>query len=147
MQHGLALPHKDVATAIEKVWASASAAPAIKLAFEFPVLTAARSSEVRPAMWAEIDTAGRVWTTSAMRMKAKREQRVPLCRRALETLGAARTLDDGKSLVFPMPGGKPPSASTLPKMLQRHRTAAVADGFRLQTSAAFRSMFVAFFDW
>ena len=35
-------------------------------------------------------------------MKAKREHRVPLCERALEILEAARTLGDGKSLVFPM---------------------------------------------
>ena len=84
VQHRLALPHKDVAAAVETARASGSAAPAIKLAFEFLVLTAARSGEVRPATWAEIDTAGRVWTISAARMKAKREHRVPLCRRARE---------------------------------------------------------------
>ena len=132
VQHRLALPHKDVAAAIETVRASASAsaAPAVKLAFEFLVLTAARSSEVRLATWDEIDMAGRVWTISAARMKAKREHRVPLCRRAVEILDAARTLGDGKSLVFPMRSGKPISMSTLPKMLQYHGIAAVAHGFR-----------------
>ena len=35
---------------------SAPAAPAVKLAFEFLVLTAARSGEVRLATWAEMDT-------------------------------------------------------------------------------------------
>ena len=44
--HRLALPHKDVAAAIETVRAG-SAQPAVKLAFEFLVLTAARSGEVR----------------------------------------------------------------------------------------------------
>ena len=87
--HRLALPHKDVAAAVETVRASASAAPAVKLAFEFLVLTAARSGEVRLATWDEIDTAGRVWTIAAARMKAKREHRVPLSRRALEILDAA----------------------------------------------------------
>ena len=38
VQHRLALPHKDVAAAVETV--RASAAPAVKLAFEFLVLTA-----------------------------------------------------------------------------------------------------------
>ena len=58
--HRLALPHKDVAAAVETVRASASAAPTIKLAFEFLVLTAARSGEVRLATWDEIDTVGRM---------------------------------------------------------------------------------------
>ena len=128
--HWLALPHKDVAGAIETVWASASAAPAIKLAFGFLVLTAVRSGEVRLATWAEMETAGGVWTISAARMKARRERRVPLCRPALEILGAARTLGDGNPLVLPMRIGKPISASTLPKMLQHHRMSAVAHGFR-----------------
>ena len=128
--HRRALPHKDVAAAIETVRASVSAAPAVKLAFEFLVLTAARSGEVRLATWDEIDMAGRVWTISAARMKAKREHRVPLCRRALEILDGARELGDGKSLVFPMRSGRPISMSTLPKMLQYHGIAAVAHGFR-----------------
>ena len=129
--HRLALPHKDVAAAVETVRASASAQPAVKLAFEFLVLTAARSGEVRLATWDEIDTAGRVWTASAARMKAKREHRVPLCRRALEILDAARALGDGaRRLVFPMRSGRPIAPSTLPKMLRYHRIPAVAHGFR-----------------
>ena len=131
VQHMRAVPHKDVAAAIETVRTSGSGQPAVKLAFEFLVLTAARSGEVRLATWAEMDTAGRVWTISAARMKAKREHRVPLCRRAVEILDAARALGDGdNSLVFPMGSGKPVSASTLPKMLQYHRIPAVAHGFR-----------------
>ena len=76
--HRVALPHKDVAAAIETV-RDGSAQPAVRLAFEFLVLTAARSGEVRLATWDEIDTAGAVWTVPAARMKAKREHRVPLC--------------------------------------------------------------------
>ena len=38
--HRLALPHKDVAAAIETVQASRSGEPAVKLAFDFLVLTA-----------------------------------------------------------------------------------------------------------
>ena len=130
VQHRLALPHKDVAAAIGTVRASGSAAPTVILAFEFLVLTAARSAEVRLATWAEINTTDQVWTISAMRMKAKREHRVPLCQRAVEILDAARTLDDGNPLVFPMRSGRPMSMSTMPKMLQYHRIAAVAHGFR-----------------
>ena len=61
--HRQALPHREVAAAIETVRAG-SAQPAVKLAFEFLVLTAARSGEVRLATWEEIDTAGAVWTIS-----------------------------------------------------------------------------------
>ena len=65
VQHHLALPHKDVAATIETVQASGSAQPAVKLAFEFLVLTAARSGEVRLATWAEMDTPDHVWAVSA----------------------------------------------------------------------------------
>ena len=64
VQHMRALPHRDVAAAVETVRAS-SAAPVITLAFEFLVLTAARSGEVRGAQWAEIDTKDHVWTVPA----------------------------------------------------------------------------------
>ena len=127
--HRQALPHRDVAAAIETVRAGA-AQPAVKLAFEFLVLTATRSGEVRGAQWAEIDTTDHVWTLSAQRMKAKREHRVPLCGRALEVLDAARALGGGNPLVFPMRSGRPISASTLLKMLNDLRIAAVPHGFR-----------------
>ena len=53
-------------------------------------------------MWTEIDRDEGVWTIPATRMKAKREQRVPLCRRAIEILDAARTPGDGGNpLLFP----------------------------------------------
>ena len=128
--HRQALPHREVAPAIETVRTSGSGQPAVKLAFELLVLTAARSGEVRLATWDEIDTAGAVWTVPAARMKAKREHRVPLSRRALEILDAARALGDGRGLVFPMRSGRPIAPSTLPKMLDYHRIAAVPHGFR-----------------
>ena len=103
--HRQALSHKHVAAAVETV-RDGSAQPAVRLAFEFLVLTAARSGEVRLATWDEIDTAGAVWTVPASRMKAKREHRVPLCGRALEVLDAARTLGGGNRFVFPMRSGR-----------------------------------------
>lgn len=128
--HRLALPHKDVAAAIRTVRAASSSQPVVRLAFEFLVLTAVRSGEARFATWTEINMTDRVWTIPAMRMKAKREHRVPLCGRALELLDAARKLGDGNPLVFPMRSGRAIAASTLPKMLRDHRIGAVAHGFR-----------------
>ena len=54
--HREALPHHQVAAAISAV-RSCSFAPTTRLAFEFLVLTAARSEEVREAVWSEIDAA------------------------------------------------------------------------------------------
>ena len=129
VRHMRALPHGEVAAAVETVRTSESAAPAVRLAFEFLVLTAGRSAEVRLATWDEMDVAGRVWTIAAERMKAKREHRVPLSGRAVEVIEAARPLGDGE-LVFPMRSGRPVAASTLPKMLRLHGVPAVAHGFR-----------------
>ena len=79
------LPHREVAAAIRT--ARASTVPlAVRLAFEFLVLTAARWGEVRWAEWTEIDRDEGVWTVPARRTKANREHRVPLCGRALEIL-------------------------------------------------------------
>ena len=57
--HRPALPHRDVAAAIKTIRAG-WAQPAVKLAFEFLVLTATRSGEVRGAQWAEINKAEHV---------------------------------------------------------------------------------------
>lgn len=56
------------------------------IAFEFAILTACRTSEVLLAVWGEFDLAANVWTIPALRMKAKKEHRVPLSDRALVIL-------------------------------------------------------------
>ena len=53
-QHFRALPHREVGPAPGANRAS-RAWPATKLAFEFLVLTASRSGEVRHAVWKEMD--------------------------------------------------------------------------------------------
>ena len=130
VQHMRALPHTEVAAAIKAVHGS-GATPAVKLAFEFLVLTAARSGEVRGGKWTEIDLTARVWTIPAKRMKSRRDHRVPLCGRAMEILKAARKLGGRCSLlVFPSQGGKPISITRLPRILQSVKVAAVPHGFR-----------------
>ena len=130
VEHMRALPHREVAAAIRTVRASGAPPPA-PLAFEFLVLTAARWSEVRWAAWAEIDPTERVWTVPATRMKAKREHRVPLCRRALQVLDEARARVgvDGP-LVFTRSGAGPLADQGLRRLLRKHGIAAVPHGFR-----------------
>ena len=131
VQHMRALPHREVPAAIETIRAS-NARPVVKLAFEFLVLTAARSGEVRGAVWTEIDRDEGVWTIPATRMKAKREHRVPLCRRAMEILDAAQPLGEGGSpLLFPsVQQGKQLSDMMLSGLLKDLKISAVPHGFR-----------------
>ena len=129
VRHMPALPHRDVAAVVETVRAS-RAAPVVKLAFEFLVLTAARSGEVRGALWSEIDTDEHVWTVPATRTKAKREHRVPLTRRAEQVLDAARALSNGNPLVFPSPRGKRFNDMALSGLLKTLEVPAVPHGFR-----------------
>ena len=130
VKHMQALDHRAVAAAIRTVQATGATA-AVKLAFEFLVLTAARSGEVRGARWTEIDLSARVWTIPPARTKALREHRVPLSRRAVQILDAARALDHGSSLlVFPSQGGKPIGETRLSRLLKNHKIAAVPHGFR-----------------
>ena len=103
VQHHEALPHSMVAGAIAKVNAAHSVLPAAKLAFEFMVLTATRSSEVRGAAWAEIDLEAKVWTIPKERMKAAKPHRVPLSTRAIAILEAAKGMHP--NLVFPSAKG------------------------------------------
>ena len=130
VRHMSAVPHREVAAAVVAVRES-QAAEAVKLAFEFMVLTAARPGEVRGAVWPEIDAASRAWTIAALRMKATREHRVPLCSRALEVVDAARALGDGGNpVVFPAGNGKPLDEKRMHRALQWGRIAAVPHGFR-----------------
>ena len=63
-------------------------------AVEFAILTACRSGEVRGARWAEFDTAGKVWTIPAERMKAEREHEVPLSDAAIDLLECMPKVSD-----------------------------------------------------
>ena len=128
-QHMQALPHREVAGAIAAVRAS-KAWWATKGAFEFLVLTAARSGEVRLATWREFDVETAEWTVPAERMKANREHRVPLCRRATEILSQAHAIGDGREFVFPSMRGTPLSDMTLSKLVKELGIGAVPHGFR-----------------
>ena len=129
VRHMRALPHREVASALRTVRAS-KARPVTKLAFEFLVLTASRSGEVRGAVWTEIDRDEGVWTIPAGRTKGNREHRVPLSRSALEILKEAKVLGRGNRLVFPRVGGKPIGNTAMSELLRGLRIAAVPHGFR-----------------
>ena len=131
--HRQALPHGDVSDALRRVRES-DGPQSVRLAFEFLVMTAARSGEVRGARWGEVDTEAAVWTIPAGRMKAKREHRVPLSDAALDVLRRARqhsaTDGDGDGLIFPASRGGVLQDFTLSRLCKANAIAAVPHGFR-----------------
>ncbi len=129
-KHHRAIHHSEVPDALVKV-RNSSASLSAKLAFEFLVLTASRSGEVRLSKWEEIDQDKGIWTIPAERMKAKRAHRVPLSTGALEVLSEAHKLADASGLIFSgIRYGKPLSDVTLSKLLRELGIPAVPHGFR-----------------
>ena len=126
--HSNTLPHRKVASAIATMHASRTN-PAVKLAFELLVLTAARSGEIRGRCGPRWTPRPACWTIPAERMKMKRGHRVPLCGRAIEILDVVRALRAGP-LVFAREGGKALDEKRMLRVLQWHRVAAVPHGFR-----------------
>lgn len=139
--HHRALSHPEVANAIAAVQAS-DAYVTTKLCFEFLILTACRSGEVRLATWNEINLDTATWTIPPERMKAKREHRVPLSNRAVQILLEAQRLSNteesangeertnSSALVFPSLTGRALSDNTISKLLRDLRIPAVPHGFR-----------------
>ena len=105
--------------------------PVTLLCFEFLILTACRSNEVRGATWAEIDLEACLWEIPLERMKMARPHRVPLSIQAIAVLKHARLGGNGSGLVFPHPTtGRPLSESTLLARARNDGIKAVPHGFR-----------------
>lgn len=97
-------------------------------ALEFGILTAARSGEIRGAVWSEIDFDAAEWSIPAERMKMKSEHKVPLSDAAVGLLKAMRVASDtngyqpepaADALVFPAPRGGMLSDGTLNAVISR----------------------------
>ncbi len=128
--HHRALPHTEVATALQSVRRTTDTHPSAVLCVELIVLTAVRPGEARGALWDEIDTDAARWTIPASRMKAGREFAVPLSTGALDVLERARKLSGRSSLVFPSRTGRSlPSKAPL-RVLRRAGVDSTLHGFR-----------------
>jgi integrase len=77
-----------------------------RLALEFLILTAARTSEVRNAQWSEIDLKEKRWTIPAARMKAGKDHAIPLSTLAIKILEKTMGLDE--IWIFPNEKNKKP---------------------------------------
>jgi integrase len=130
-KHHAALPHSQIPAFLQKL---AEQEGMSRWALEFLILTASRTSEVTGARWSEIDEETRLWTVPKERMKAGREHRVPLTKRALDVLAQVKPFSNDN---FIFPGGttdKPLSNMAMNMLLRRMG----AEGF---TVHGFRSTF------
>lgn len=98
-------------------------------ALEFTILTAARTNEVLGLRWREINFEERMWTCPAIRMKKRRDHRVPLVGRALRILEEMKLDRSGDDLVFPGRKLNKP-LSGMDHVLERIRPDVSVHGFR-----------------
>ena len=130
VQHHAALPWKGLPAFLGKVRDS-SARLSSRLAFEFLMLTALRSGEVRRATWEDFDLDSAMLTIPAERMKTGKEHRVPLSRQAVAcVVAASNDLFDGKGLIFPGSTGKQLSDMALTMICRRMDMPATVHGMR-----------------
>lgn len=132
--HQPAMPWQMVPAFIKGHLAELSGA---KAALLFCILTAARSGEVRGAIWDEIDFDNRLWIVPAERMKAGVEHRVPLSEQALAIIKQQARLS---SFVFPALRGGQLSDMALTQILRKAQAPSDAPG-RVATVHGFRSSF------
>lgn len=88
-------------------------------ALQFAILTAARSGEVRGAVWDEIDLTERIWTIPTERMKAGKEHRIPLSDAAINII---QKIQEARISEFIFPGtreSRPLSDMSLTAVLRR----------------------------
>lgn len=129
-QHHAALPFAEVPSFITTLRASSGSETA-KLAFEFLILTACRTSEVLLARWDEVDEKEDLWTIPAERMKAKRIHRVPLSTGCMKIVKKARGLAGRSKFMFPGKSeDKPLSNMVFLMTLKRMKLEVTAHGFR-----------------
>lgn len=128
--HFDAIPYAHVPKFVKSLQGVATSEFA-RLAFEFLILTAARTNEVIGAQWSEFDLDQAVWTIPAERMKADREHRVPLSDRSLAIVKTAEAIKTSDELVFPgRSSDKPMSNMVFLMLLRRMKADFTAHGFR-----------------
>lgn len=128
VQHHASVHYGEVAGVLEAV-RGGRAFLATKLAFEFLVLVAGRSGEVRLARWDEFDLEEKVWSFPAERMKMDKPHRVPLSPKAIQILEEVKALRTN-DIVFPSKHNKTISDMTFSKLMRDLNINAVPHGFR-----------------
>lgn len=127
--HFEAIPFDDVAAFLNKLRGS-NTNEYSRLAFEFLILTATRTSEVLLTKWSEVDLDQKIWIIPADRMKAGREHRVPLAPQAIKLLNRTKEISTS-DFVFPGRRADEPMSNMVFLMtLRRMKLDFTAHGFR-----------------
>lgn len=132
--HHAALPYQELPVFLHAL-KEADSGEVVKLALEFTILCASRTSETLNATWAEIDLEAKSWIIPGQRMKAGIEHRVPFSPRCIKILERATALSDGGPYVFPGRSPKKPLSNMVFLMALRRM------GKRDITAHGFRSTF------
>lgn len=136
VEHYAAIPYEKIPSFIEDLMDTSAISA---LALRFIVLTGARSSEGRGALWSEIDLEKQLWTLPPERMKGFRKHVVPLSGPALEVLSVAAAYRQSE-FVFPGQLASKPISETSLRKLIRVRYPQKLDG-RWPTIHGLRSTF------
>lgn len=100
-----------------------------RLAIELQLLTGARPTEVREALWSEFDLGRRLWVIPSDRVKSGREFKVHLSNATVAVLQDARRLGEKKDgFVFPGKGDKPLDKMAVARALNRLQGRVVEQG-------------------
>jgi integrase len=119
----------DEIVALLKAVEESSMHEATRLAIQLHLLTGARPTEVRQAMWNEFDLGKRQWLIPAERVKSGREFKIYLSDAAMATLGAAMKLSKEKTgTVLPGKGGCPLDKMALARALSRLKNRLIETG-------------------
>jgi integrase len=97
VEHHAALPYPEIGPFMVELHQQEGIAAR---ALEFTILTASRTGEVIEARWNEINIAEKLWVVPGARMKAGKEHRVPLSRRAMVIVNEMFAIRSG-AYVFP----------------------------------------------
>ncbi|MBU3617604.1 integrase arm-type DNA-binding domain-containing protein [Polynucleobacter sp. JS-Fieb-80-E5] len=124
VQHHKALPYRQVPDLIAQLREMDTMGA---LALEFTILNASRTGEVIGGLRSEIQ--GDIWIIPGNRMKAKKEHRVPLCKRSLEILAIAKVKDEDSKYLFSRNGNKLTNMA-MPMALRKFDLEATVHGFR-----------------
>ena len=136
-EHFKSASYEDLPEIVSRLQSSQISLPT-RLALEFLILSACRTTEVLEAHWSEINLHKRLWAIPAERMKANKLHEVPLTDRMIEILEMATIMKADTGLVFPSQiNGKALSNNTLRLALQK----------RLKVDATVHGMRSAFKDW
>jgi integrase len=124
VKHHKALPYKELPEFFNQLKEQDSVTA---LALEFLILNANRTGEVIFGLRSEI--LNDLWIIPAERMKAKKEHRVPLCKRSLELLVIAKSKDENSIYLFSN-NGKPLNNIAMANLAKRIKKDITVHGFR-----------------